>query len=84
MVTNRMKAINSGRVEAEYKYENYPEMVQQVLHLTDSFAEIIKNENADVRKSTVFCLVEIHGFIGDELFAQFIEKLNPRWDFIVN
>jgi vesicle coat complex subunit len=31
-------------------------------------AEVIKNDNADVRKSAVFCLVEMHTVIGDELF----------------
>lgn len=45
--------------------------------MSDYFHEIINNQNADVRKCTVFCLVEIQAIIGDDYFQAFTEKLNP-------
>ena len=38
---------------------------------------MINNDNADVRKTVVFCLVDIHTVVGDELFMQFMDRLNP-------
>lgn len=87
MVTCRVKAINkkgneSSRVEEEFKYENYNEIVDNLMKLKDVLAhvslsnihlilplQVIKHENADVRKSAVFCLVEVHNIVGDELFT---------------
>lgn len=45
--------------------------------MSSVFSEIINNQNADVRKCCVFCIVEIHSKIGDENFINYLEKLNP-------
>ena len=60
--------MNRGIVESEFKFEKYPDIVTNLVSLKDVFAQVIQSDNADVRKSSVFCLVEIHGIIGDELF----------------
>ena len=46
--------------------------------LSDVLAHQMSNQNADVRKSVVFCMVEIHSVIAeDQLFQEvFLEKLN--------
>lgn len=45
--------------------------------MANYFGEVINNSNADVRKCSVFCLVEIHAKIGDDYFQVFMDKLNP-------
>ncbi len=44
--------------------------------------QAINNSNADVRKCTVFCLVAIQAIIGEDLFREFMMRLNPRYLFL--
>ena len=44
----------------------------------------MNNDNADVRKSVVFCLVDVHTVVGDELFCHFMNKLNPSQQKLVD
>jgi len=90
VVTARVKAINQQareedkKIKDEFKYENYQQIANQLLSLADPLAYAIKKENADVRKCAVFCLVEVHGILGDELFASFKNKLNPSQQKLVD
>jgi hypothetical protein len=45
---------------------------------------LINNQNADIRKCAVFCLVEIQGIIGEEFFQAYVEKLNPSQQKLVD
>ena len=56
---NRVKAVNSGKIENEFKYESYHSVVEALMMQIEYLAEAINNQNADVRKCCVFCLVEI-------------------------
>ena len=78
MVCSRIRAINTGRIENEFKVESYPSIVASLMKLTHMMAGLVQHSDADVRKSTVFCLVEVHNIVGDENFFQFSELLNPR------
>ena len=46
--------------------------------LSDVLAHQMSNQNADVRKSVVFCMVEIHSVTNDDQLFQeiFSDKLN--------
>ena len=77
MVQNRVKNICSGKIEEEFKYESYNEIIENTIELSFPLAQVftfifilqlINNDNADVRKTIVFCFVDIHTVIGDELF----------------
>ena len=53
-------------------------LIENLMCLSDVLALLMSNQNADVRKSVVFCMVEIQTIINDdELFNEtFLEKLN--------
>lgn len=44
----------------------YPEAVENLLELAEVMGFLLSNANADVRKSVVFCLVEIHAVVRDD------------------
>ena len=77
MIMNRVRVVNTGVIEGEFKYETYQQIAENLVQMSDYFHSIINNQNADVRKCTVFCLVEIQAIIGEEYFQAFTEKLNP-------
>ncbi|CDW90677.1 clip-associating protein [Stylonychia lemnae] len=84
MVMNRVRIINTGEIEGEFKIESYQHIAQNLVQMADYFYEIINNQNADVRKCTVFCLVEIQAIIGDDYFQAFTGKLNPSQQKLVD
>jgi hypothetical protein len=53
-------------------------LVESLIPLSDVLSMLMGNANADVRKSVVFCMVEIQSAMNDdELFQEtFLEKLN--------
>lgn len=50
--------------------------------LTDQMKDSFNHSNADVRKSVVFCLVEIHYIVGDS-FNAYLEELSPSQQKLV-
>lgn len=38
---NRVKNINSGKIEGEFKYETYQQIVESLVSMADTFAEVI-------------------------------------------
>eukprot|EP00347_Sterkiella_histriomuscorum_P005558 403356151 len=83
-ISNRVKAINQGTIEYEFKTENYVQIVKSLVSISGIFAEVINNQNADVRKCSVFCIVEIHSKIGDENFMSYLQKLNPSQQKLID
>lgn len=54
------------------------QLIENLQCTSDVLASLMGNQNADVRKSVVFCLVEIHSVISDDALFQecFLDKLN--------
>jgi hypothetical protein len=67
-------------------------LIDNLQCLADVLANQMGNPNADVRKSVVFCMVEIHSIIADdrnsnhdEIFQQmFLDKLNQSQQKLVD
>lgn len=61
-------------------------MIQNLLSLSDILSSQMSNQNADVRKSVVFCLVEIHSVLNDQqLFErEFLTTLNQSQQKLVD
>lgn len=62
------------------------DLLDNLVELADILAVLMSNPHADVRKSVVFCLVEIHSVLADEsIFAEgFLSKLNQSQQKLVD
>lgn len=43
--THRVKAVNSGKIENEFKYENYHQIVESLLSMVEAFSEVSKSRS---------------------------------------
>lgn len=73
MVQNKLKSIAKSGGDG-----NTSALVDNLICLADVLAHLMSNPNADVRKSVVFCLVEINSVLDDESLFNgcFLDKLN--------
>ena len=64
--------------EYQAEQEEQRKLIENLISSAEVLSILMSNSNADVRKSVVFCMVEIHScFNQDELFNEvFLEKLN--------
>jgi hypothetical protein len=76
MAEHQVKSINQT-IREEGEITNVK--VDHLLTLCKALAQQMSNSNADVRKTVVFCLVEICQAIGMDLFQQEVVEtmLNP-------
>lgn len=82
MIQNKLKYIQ--KIIESNNVSQYPtpaqsyKLIENLKTLSDVLSFLMGNQNADVRKSVVFCLVEIHSVIqDDDTFQQiFLQKLN--------
>ena len=40
LITNRVKSINSGLIENEFKYESYHQIVEALVSMSENFSEV--------------------------------------------
>lgn len=68
------------------QWANYQSLVKNLLTMADALSNLMYNQNPDVRKSVVFCLVEIHTIINDNaLFEkEFLSNLNQSQQKLVD
>ena len=64
-ITTRIKAIihDTGSLDPEVRHESQQQIVDAILKQSEYLVEVINNTNADVRKCSVFCLVEIYSVL---------------------
>lgn len=55
MTESRVKAINTGKAAQE----EYEKVVNELVSVSEVLCHLMNDQNADVRKTVVFCLVEI-------------------------
>lgn len=82
MVSNKLKFLQKNQTQAID-----PEtLIFTLVQLAEVLAYLMSNPNADVRKSVVFCLVEIHSAMkDDQVFNdQFMERLNQSQQKLVD
>lgn len=62
----------------DIQWKQFEVLVNNLMTLSEVLAALMANTNADVRKSVVFCLVEIHSVINDtSVFErEFLANLN--------
>ena len=62
------------------------DLTDHLITLDEVLTTLMSNPNADVRKSVVFCLVEIHYLVHDDnLFQEaFLNKLNQSQQKLVD
>lgn len=79
MIQNKLRFATQNNLVTEILIEN-------LQSLADALRELMGNPNADVRKSVVFCMVEIHSvFKDEELFQEvFLDKLNQSQQKLVD
>ena len=82
MVQNKLRFIQKMQEQTPdapiFKPSEGQLLIENLQSTSDVLASLMGNQNADVRKSVVFCLVEIHSVISDEALFQecFLDKLN--------
>ena len=59
-----------------------PQLAPLLRVIMNQMKESLNHSNADVRKSVVFCLVEVQGIIGSE-FAAYLDELTPSQQKLV-
>ena len=70
MIQNKLKYIQ--KIIESNNVSQYPtpaqsyKLIENLKTLSDVLSFLMGNQNADVRKSVVFCLVEIHSVIQDD------------------
>lgn len=76
MVSNKLKYVL--KVRPQGLDPDGATLCDHLITMADVLAFLMKNPNADVRKSVVFCLVEIHSAVGDDHTFNdvFMQKLN--------
>ena len=78
--------MDQGSNSLEIGQQQFSQLIQNLLALAEALCILLGNANADVRKSVVFCLVEIHSVLqNNELFQQaFANKLNQSQQKLVD
>mgnify|MGYP006891311102 CR=1 FL=1 len=65
MVANKLKFLAKLQSANSNKQITTPQetqiLIENLMCLAEVLTHLMNNQNADVRKSVVFCLVEIHG-----------------------
>ena len=72
MTESRVKAINAG----EAHEEDLDKVANELISVSEVLSQMMNDQNADVRKTVVFCLVEIYQAIGEQLFEIVMQKLS--------
>ena len=62
----------------DIQWKQFESLVNNMLMLSEVLAALMASQNADVRKSVVFCLVEIHSVVNDGTVfeREFLANLN--------
>lgn len=90
MVQNKLRFIQKMQEQTPdapiFKPSEGQLLIENLQSTSDVLASLMGNQNADVRKSVVFCLVEIHSVISDEALFQecFLDKLNQSQQKLVD
>ena len=92
MVQNKLRYIqklqqgSDSVIPAELQWDQYQDLIQHLMSLADVLGAQISNQNADVRKSVVFCLVEICSVVNDQSVfeREFLGALNQSQQKLVD
>ena len=92
MVQNKLRYIQKLQqgsysvIPAELQWDQYQDLIQHLMSLADVLGAQISNQNADVRKSVVFCLVEICSVVNDQSVfeREFLGALNQSQQKLVD
>jgi len=82
MICNKLKFLARLQAANPHKQVLTPAetqaLIENLVCLSEVLAHLMTNQNADVRKSVVFCMVEIHSAVAeDDIFNEvFMDKLN--------
>jgi hypothetical protein len=84
MVSNKLKYLQ--KIKAQGQDVDSAALYDHVSAMAEVLSYLMKNANADVRKSVVFCLVEIHSSIQDDHTFNdvFMQKLNQSQQKLVD
>lgn len=84
MVSNKLKYVQKAKPQG--MDADRASLCDHLLTMAEVLAFLMKNPNADVRKSVVFCLVEIHSAIHDDHTFNdvFMQKLNQSQQKLVD
>ena len=89
MIQNKLKHIVKTYGQSPLQMMEHSQaqhLLDQLVELSEVLALLMAHEHADVRKSVVFCLVEIHCVVmDDQIFSEgFLAKLNQSQQKLVD